>query len=231
MGPDLICGGRGQDGGSDHPGLAPFEPLERSLGFGGDMEAVYPASGLPETQPDSPKPLEAAGRDSLGRTRRRRSPDRLRGARPLAVLPFLPLLGVAVISLRPSRNIRPPRSRAPSPGPGLRGRSSRRGDARSRAPVTPPSHDRRFGRSRRWSRFLGQVVEVDSGTGQEAPRWPGRGDGSPRIPHPDTGKNRLPRLFAGQPICRIVVDVCASAHYWGRMIQELGHEIRLMPPA
>ena len=26
------------------------------------------------------------------------------------------------------------------------------------------------------------------------------------------------------------MEVCASAHHWGRMIRELGHEVRLIPP-
>lgn len=36
----------------------------------------------------------------------------------------------------------------------------------------------------------------------------------------------LPR----QPRCIVAMEACASAHFWGRAIQELGHEVRLIPP-
>ena len=38
-------------------------------------------------------------------------------------------------------------------------------------------------------------------------------------------------FFAGQPRCVVAMEACASAHYWGRTIGELGHEVRLIPPA
>jgi transposase len=38
-------------------------------------------------------------------------------------------------------------------------------------------------------------------------------------------------FFAGQPRCRVAMEACASAHYWARAIGELGHEVRLIPPA
>ena len=38
-------------------------------------------------------------------------------------------------------------------------------------------------------------------------------------------------FFAGQPRCRLAMEACASAHHWARAIGELGHEVRLIPPA
>jgi transposase len=38
-------------------------------------------------------------------------------------------------------------------------------------------------------------------------------------------------FFASQPRCRVAMEACASAHYWGRAIGDLGHEVRLIPPA
>jgi transposase len=38
-------------------------------------------------------------------------------------------------------------------------------------------------------------------------------------------------FFAGQPRCRVAMEACASAHYWARAIGDLGHEVRLIPPA
>ena len=43
-------------------------------------------------------------------------------------------------------------------------------------------------------------------------------------------RSQLLGFLAGQPACRVVMEVCASAHHWGRMIRKLGHEVRLIPP-
>ena len=34
--------------------------------------------------------------------------------------------------------------------------------------------------------------------------------------------------FAQLPVCRIGIEACGSAHYWGRELQKLGHDVRLM---
>src|SRR6185437_10529871 len=38
------------------------------------------------------------------------------------------------------------------------------------------------------------------------------------------------KLFGELPPCVVGMEACASAHYWGREIAALGHEVRLMPP-
>jgi transposase len=37
-------------------------------------------------------------------------------------------------------------------------------------------------------------------------------------------------FFAGLSPCLIGLEACASAHYWARELQALGHEVRLIPP-
>ena len=37
-------------------------------------------------------------------------------------------------------------------------------------------------------------------------------------------------FFAKLAPCRIGMEACGSAHYWARKLQELGHEVRLIPP-
>jgi len=37
-------------------------------------------------------------------------------------------------------------------------------------------------------------------------------------------------FFAGLSPCLIGMEACASAHYWARELQALGHEVRLIPP-
>jgi transposase len=46
---------------------------------------------------------------------------------------------------------------------------------------------------------------------------------------------RLPRteflrFFAQTPRATVVLEACGSAHYWGRQLQSLGHEVVLLPP-
>src|SRR5918998_1785570 len=38
-------------------------------------------------------------------------------------------------------------------------------------------------------------------------------------------------FFAGQPRCLVAMEACASSHHWDRAIGELGHSVRLIPPA
>jgi len=41
---------------------------------------------------------------------------------------------------------------------------------------------------------------------------------------------QLPQVLAQLPSCTVVMEACASAHYWGRMAQGLGHRVRLIAP-
>src|SRR5262249_36541244 len=36
-------------------------------------------------------------------------------------------------------------------------------------------------------------------------------------------------FFSRLPPCLVGVEACATAHYWGRELRALGHEVRLMP--
>lgn len=41
-------------------------------------------------------------------------------------------------------------------------------------------------------------------------------------------RNKVLAYFAQLPGCRIGIEACGSAHYWGRELQKLGHDVRLM---
>ncbi len=44
-------------------------------------------------------------------------------------------------------------------------------------------------------------------------------------------RNRLMEYFKQVPACLIGIEAaCATAHYWGRELRALGHELRLIPP-
>ena len=42
---------------------------------------------------------------------------------------------------------------------------------------------------------------------------------------------KLMQFFASQPRCVVAMEACAGAHHWGRELQRLGHDVRLIPPA
>ncbi len=43
-------------------------------------------------------------------------------------------------------------------------------------------------------------------------------------------RGQLLNLIAQLPVCLVAMEACASAHYWGRQIQALGHRVKLIPP-
>lgn len=43
-------------------------------------------------------------------------------------------------------------------------------------------------------------------------------------------RDALPTLLLKLPSCVVAMEACCGAHYVGRMAQQHGHEVRLMPP-
>jgi transposase len=43
-------------------------------------------------------------------------------------------------------------------------------------------------------------------------------------------RGQLLSVLAQLPRCLVAMEACASAHYWGRQIQALGHQVKLIPP-
>ena len=44
-------------------------------------------------------------------------------------------------------------------------------------------------------------------------------------------RDQVLAFFAQLPACVVAMEACGGAHFWGREIGKLGHEVRLMPPA
>ncbi|MEY9155663.1 IS110 family transposase [Bradyrhizobium japonicum] len=42
---------------------------------------------------------------------------------------------------------------------------------------------------------------------------------------------KLLDFFAAQPICTVALEACGGAHHWARQLAQLGHNVRLIPPA
>ncbi|ASY57871.1 MULTISPECIES: IS110 family transposase [Sinorhizobium] len=38
-------------------------------------------------------------------------------------------------------------------------------------------------------------------------------------------------FFAAQPACTVALEACGGAHHWGRELMDMGHTVRLIPPA
>jgi transposase len=43
-------------------------------------------------------------------------------------------------------------------------------------------------------------------------------------------RNHVAEFFANLPACVIGMEACASAHYWARKLQAMGHAVRLIAP-
>jgi transposase len=44
-------------------------------------------------------------------------------------------------------------------------------------------------------------------------------------------RSRFLRFLAEQQPALVLLEACGTAHFWGRQIQQLGHQVRLLPPA
>jgi transposase len=43
-------------------------------------------------------------------------------------------------------------------------------------------------------------------------------------------RNQVREYFAQLEPCRVAMEACAGAHYWGRELAKLGHAVKLIPP-
>lgn len=44
-------------------------------------------------------------------------------------------------------------------------------------------------------------------------------------------RSQVLAFFERLPRCLVGMEACAGAHHWGRQLQEMGHQVRLMPPS
>ena len=44
-------------------------------------------------------------------------------------------------------------------------------------------------------------------------------------------RGQMRTFFAKLPRCLVGMEACATAHHWARELMELGHDVRLLPPA
>lgn len=41
---------------------------------------------------------------------------------------------------------------------------------------------------------------------------------------------KLETILREQAPCIVAMEACATSHFWGRFVESLGHEVRLIPP-
>ena len=44
-------------------------------------------------------------------------------------------------------------------------------------------------------------------------------------------RTKLLDFFSGQPRCVVALEACGGAHHWARELRDMGHDVRLIPPA
>jgi len=44
-------------------------------------------------------------------------------------------------------------------------------------------------------------------------------------------RGKLLEFFAEQPRCLVAMEACGGAHHWARALMDMGHQVRLIPPA
>lgn len=44
-------------------------------------------------------------------------------------------------------------------------------------------------------------------------------------------RSEVLKFFTKVPVCLVGIEACGTAHYWGRELLKLGHDVKLMPPA
>src|SRR3954453_4839802 len=51
------------------------------------------------------------------------------------------------------------------------------------------------------------------------------------VMRPSLRRSQMLAWFGKLPPCLVGLEACATAHYWGRELRKLGHDVRLIPPA
>jgi transposase len=59
--------------------------------------------------------------------------------------------------------------------------------------------------------------------------WTGRTRPGGSVLRRKLRRGQVLEALAGLPSCTVAMEACGGAHFWGREIGKLGHEVRLIP--
>ena len=77
---------------------------------------------------------------------------------------------------------------------------------------------------------MGQVSTIGLDTAKRVFQVHGVDEAGAVVLRRQLRRTEVLKFFGKLPRCVVGMEACAGAHYWGREIAALGHEVRLMPP-
>src|SRR5271169_4091039 len=77
---------------------------------------------------------------------------------------------------------------------------------------------------------MGQVSTIGLDTAKRVFQVHGVDEAGAVVLRRQLRRTEVLKFFTKLPRCVVGLEACAAAHYWGREIAALGHEVRLMPP-
>jgi transposase len=77
---------------------------------------------------------------------------------------------------------------------------------------------------------MDQISIVGFDLGKGAFQVVGRDASGARVLSRRLRRAQVEPFFARLPRCIVAMEACSSAHYWGRRLSALGHDVRLIPP-
>src|SRR5436853_1384527 len=83
--------------------------------------------------------------------------------------------------------------------------------------------------SSEWEPSMGEVTTIGLDLAKHVFQVHGVDASGATVLRKQLRRSQVVAFFAGLPRCLIGLEACATAHYWARELQAIGHEVRLMP--
>src|SRR5438445_12274541 len=83
--------------------------------------------------------------------------------------------------------------------------------------------------SSEWEPSMGEVTTIGLDLAKHVFQVRGGGAEGATVLRKQLRRAQVLAFFSRLPSCLVGLEACATAHYWGRELRALGHEVRLMP--
>jgi len=77
---------------------------------------------------------------------------------------------------------------------------------------------------------MDKIITIGLDTAKDVFQVDGGNEAGQTVLRRQLRRSEVLKFFRKLPPCMVGMEACASAHYWGREIAALGHDVRLMPP-